>query len=183
MQLYRCILLCLSTAVASQAQTRVTFTPSHAPKLSNTLWTITACVPTTASPGVIVRAGDIYSKMAQHKIDFLLPSDAVAALQAAPSKTWIAQGAKWGGYLSAGAAFLMTTDTVKASTTKTAVVTAISGGLNVIVPLATKEVPGVQTGIQAALLGTFLVVPGGQCSIAIVLGDDGDKGIPFEETM
>lgn len=170
--------VCLTTSM--DAQTKLTFTPSIAQKLPFAVWGVTACVPTALSGGVIVRAGDIQSKLTQHHIEYLLPSQAAAALNAAPSKSIPARLVKYAGYLSAAAAFLLTTDIVKASMPWTAGLTTASGALNVVVPLATKAVPLVSTDIQSALLGPFLVVPIGQCSTAYILGQ---PGLPFEETL
>lgn len=169
--------------IASQlvAQVHVTFSPTSAYNLKNeTVWNLTACVATSTSPGVNVRGGDLYAMLTAKGIVWLTQSQAVASLQAAPQKSLVAELAKWGGYLSAGAAFLLTTNTVKASTSWTAGVTTGSGALNVIVPLLTKAVPPVPTDVQSNLLGPFLVVPLGSCSSAIVIGS---KGLGFEGSI
>ena len=174
--------LLILIALPCVAQVKVTFSPALNYQLpgKQVVWNVTACVANTAAPGVNVRGGDLYAMLTTKGIGWLTQSQAVAVLQAAPTKSWVAELAKWGGYLSAGAAFLLTTTVIKASTAWTAGITTGSGALNVIVPLATKAVPPVPTDVQSGLLGPFLVVPQGACSSAIVIGS---QGLGFEGTI
>lgn len=169
------IILALALPVLAVSQVKATFSPALAYKLPGkaVVWNVTVCVANSSAPGVNVRGGDLLAMMTARGVTWLTQSQAVAVLQAAPSKSIVAELAKWGGYLSAGAAFLLTTEVVKASTAKTAAVTTASGALNVIVPLATKAVPPVPTDVQSGLLGPFLVIPAGACSAAIVIGGVG----------
>lgn len=174
--------LLILLALPCVAQVKVTFSPAIGYKLpaQQIVWNVTACVASTAAPGVNVRGGDLYAMLTAKGITWLTQSQAVGALQAAPQKSLVAELAKWGGYLSAGAAFLLTTAVVKASMPWTAGVTTAAGALNVIVPLATKAVPAVPTDVQSNLLGPFLVVPEGACSSGIVIGGQGNG---FEATI
>ena len=165
-------LILLLLCYAANAQVRVVFTPATVYKFPNVVWNVTACGP-PGSGQIVIRGGDLYALLTARNITWLSQSQAAATLQSIPTKSLPARIVQYGGYASALAAFLLSTEIVKASKPYTAALTTASGAINVVLPLATKAEPIIPPDLQSTLLGPFLVIPAGSCTAAIALGGQG----------
>jgi hypothetical protein len=155
----------------SAQQLVLTVSQASGYQLQATVWNAAVCNP--GSQSVTLPQLRVFQAMAEHGLAPLTNAQALAALTAAPGKSAAAKVAQWTGYGAALAAFLTTADVVKARPSIQAALAAAAGGLNVIAPLAQRNVSTAALDLAGQLGGAFLSVPPAGCASTVALGGPG----------
>jgi hypothetical protein len=153
------------------AQTTITVSPANQYKLAATVWNVSVC----SAVNVNISFGQIFAVMSSHGLQPMLYSEAQSLLNATPSRSPMYRVLQAVAYTSAAASVLTVGGVIKTNSSWQTGITAGSGFLNVITPLLQRSVPAVPVEIQSGLINGQLRVPGGDCSVGIILGVSGQN--------
>lgn len=108
----------------------LSFSPQSADR-NVTLWAVTAC------GGRPIPASEVYRAAGEHGLVWLLPA---AAAQRASQKSFWSRAVRWGGLAAAAASGFLTLDVVRANAQVQQAVGSGAAFLNILLPLAQKNV-------------------------------------------
>lgn len=118
-----------------------------------TVWAVSVCAP----PGSAVATGRLLAIAAGHGVAPIQRQLALRMLQTKQHEHWAVRTGRYGGYLSALAAYLLASETIRAKPQWLQGTTAAAGGLGILLPLVAREKPRFGPDFESLVLGGGLL--------------------------